>query len=146
MNGEQILASFGLGDLVVDEFFFTQIGVLALTGLFFLGALALCIMAMRAASSAKKSKNSAREFASSMQDIAAEMRQLTAQMERASYKGSSDNHTTTRDKQDSEAEVEILHDEDGQRNADTASDKALSKAKRAAIEPSALLRGFLRRR
>lgn len=136
MSLEQVLASFGLGGLVADEFFVTQIGVLTLTGILFAASLALCIMAMRAASAAKRARNEAQMTVASMQDMADEMRQLTAQVERASY-------TQNRAEQDGEAsEVgdEISLDAD-EKEIDLPAERRTNKTR-----PSALLRGFLSRR
>ena len=136
MNVEEVLASFGLGGLVADEFFFTQIGVLTLTGILFAMSLALCIMAMRAAFSAKRAQNEAQMSVSSMQDMAVEMRQLTAQVERAAY---AQNHDD-RDDEEADAADEISAD------ADTEERDPSSEDNSAGRKPSALLRGFLSRR
>ena len=136
MNVEEVLASFGLGGLVADEFFFTQIGILTLTGILFAGSLALCIMAMRAAFSAKRARNEAQLSVDSMQDLAVEMRQLTAQVERAAYAPSRDEDVD--DKLDAE-DVTSLDAEVEERNQESDDKAGLRK-------PSALLRGFLSRR
>jgi len=136
MNFEQVLASSGLGGLVADEFFVTQIGVLTLTGILFAASLALCIMAVRAASTAKRARNDAQMTVASMQDMADEMRQLTAQVERASYA----QNRAEQDDDASEAGNEISLDADDKEIDPPAEGK--SKKTR----PSALLRGFLSRR
>ena len=139
MNSEQVLASLGLVGQVADEMFVTQIGVLALTGLLFVASMALCIMAARAASSAKRTRDDVQGVAASMQDMKDEMRQLTAQIERASY---TSNRTETEDGvSDAPAtsgETRLAADEE---NIDPPSES--DGANRA---PSALFRGFLRRR
>lgn len=136
MNVEQVLASFGLGDLVADQFFFTQIGVLTLTGILFAASLALCIMAMRAAFTAKRARNEAQMTVASMQDMADEMRQLTAQVERASYA------QTRADQEDdtSENNAEVTLDAGENETDPPAADKTSKR------RPSALLRGLLSRR
>ncbi len=136
MSLEQVLASSGLGWLVADEFFITQIGVLTLSGIFFVASLALCIMAMRAASTAKRARNEAQMTVASMQDMADEMRQLTAQVERANYAQSHADHdddaTATGDKTSLDTD---------EKEIDPAAEGNARKAR-----PSALLRGFLSRR
>ena len=136
MNFEQVLASFGLGGLVADAFFVTQIGVLALTGILFAASLALCIMAMRAAFTAKRARNEAQMTVASMQDMAVEMRQLTAQVERANYA----QNRAGQDDYASEAGDQAVLDAD-EKEIDPPAEGKIRKTR-----PSALLRGFLSRR
>lgn len=136
MNFEQVIASFGLGGLVADEFFVTQIGVLTLTAILFAASLALCIMAARAASTAKRVRDDVQSSAASMQDMAVEMRQLTAQVERASYAQSHVDHEDDATEANDETSLDSYADET---NPPTEGNHKRSR-------PSALLRGFLSRR
>ena len=139
MDMDQVLASFGLGELVADEFFVTQVGVLTVTGVLFVASLSLCIMAMRAAASAKRARDDVEMTAAGMQDIAGEMRQLTAQVERASYaQNQVDAEAADTDKTDvDEASLQNAGVEDVTPDAD---DDARKKP------ASALFRGLMRRR
>lgn len=141
MSLDQVLASTGFGWLVADEFFVTQIGVLTLTGILFAASLALCIMAMRAAFTAKRARNEAQLTVASMQDMAVEMRQLTAQVERASY-------AQTHVEQDDEAsEAGDKAGDDASLGAnETETGPPADEGKTNKKRPSALLRGFLSRR
>lgn len=132
------------------EFFLTQIGVLGATLIAFAGSVVLCLQSFRAAASTQRALKAS-------QDLADEMRHLTAQMESAARRP----HRADAEYQSGAADADPWTDNYGSRaQAETAaisleaeersrpimSDQHLEAAKKAAIEPSALLRQRLRRR
>lgn len=132
------------------DFFLTQIGVLGATLFAFAGSVVLCLLSFRAAAATQRALRTA-------QDLADEMRHLTAQMEGAARRP----HRAEAELKDAGVHADSWTDDYGQRaryEADAMtpgaearsrpamSDQALEAAKKAAIEPSALLRQRHRRR
>jgi hypothetical protein len=137
--------SLGLENLAAADFFLTQMGVLTGTGLLFLCSLVACMMAFRAAGSARRSRIEAAAHYESAQSLAAEIRHMAAQAEFAARSPAERESYGDNSQADypEEAIVELSRDD----RADLAAgEAALEAAKRAAIEPSALLRGRRRRR
>ena len=143
MTVEQVVANLGLGGIVADQAFITQVGLLAGAGILFIAALALCVIAMRAASSAKQSRLEVQELSASMTEMAGEMRHLTAQVERAAYAQQQAEEQAEKQAEASaegeDAPASQTFDADEQVDAEEESEE-----KRAG--PSSLLRGFLSRR
>ena len=81
MTVESFLSMTGLGELVDQDFFAAQVGLLGGSVLFFILSLVLCIMAFRAAMAARNARGEAEDYFESAQDLAKEMRHLTAQVE-----------------------------------------------------------------
>ena len=142
MTVEQVVANLGLGGIVADQAVITQVGLLAGAGILFVAALALCIIAMRAASSAKQSRLEVQELSASMTEMAGEMRHLTAQVERAAY---AQQQAEEQAEKEAEAHLENEDAADGQSfDAEDQIEPEEEDEKRSG--PSALLRGFLSRR
>lgn len=141
MSVEGLFASLGLGELLTGDLFLTQMGVLGATAVLFLSSLALSVMSFRSASATQRALRSA-------EDLAAEMRHLTAQVEYSSRRHApaqdhGDEHVCGEGCGHAEERLDLTdHDRAEYANAEAS----LEAAKKAAIEPSALLRGRLRRR
>lgn len=150
MNIEAVLSALGVGGAMSGEFFLTQMGVLGVTAFAFAGSIVLCMLSFRAASSTQRALKTAEE-------LAAEVRHLTAQIETASrrparaeaetrdHAGESDPWTDNYGAR-AQSEASAISLEASDRAAPMLSDQALEAAKKAAIEPSALLRNRSRRR
>ncbi len=82
MTLETLLSSTGLGELIEQDFFIAQILLLGGSLLAFVLSLGVCLMAFRAASSARAARSDAEQFHQSAENLAAEVRSLTAQLER----------------------------------------------------------------
>ncbi len=134
MSLESLLAAIGV-DLAAFDFLLTQIGVLTGTGLLFLLSLVACMMAFRAAGSARRSRLDAEAHFRSAQTLATEIRHLTAQMETATRTAGPRDY----DKPTDYASVEIGAADNAGAELEAA-EAALEAAKRAATEPSDLLR------
>ncbi|MEQ1928931.1 MAG: hypothetical protein ABL957_00160 [Parvularculaceae bacterium] len=137
---EGLVSSLGLGELLTGDLFLTQVGVLTATAFLFLSSLVLSVMSFRSAASSHKALRAA-------QDLTAEMRHLTAQVE------SSARRPSTAPEHGDDSAHDYAAENHDRRSIDlTEDDRAeyaaadLEAAKKAAIEPSALLRGRLRRR
>lgn len=134
MSFEGLLAS--LGGFLSGELFVTQMGVLGATAFLFLSSLVFSVLAFRSAAASYRALREARNLAS-------EMRHLTAQVElSARPRSPAPDHDAAQDY----APQPSLELTDGDRAESGRADEHLELAKRAAIEPSALLRGRLRRR
>lgn len=129
MQWESALAALGLGELVADEAFVAQIGLMAASTILFLCSIVVCGMAFRAAGAARRARREAL-------DLAVEVRHLTAQVEKA---------TARRRSEPAETAGEFAGEAIGEAEA-SAPDPALEEAKQAATVPSALLSSFVRRR
>lgn len=139
MAVEEFLASLGLGGLLGEDVFAAQIGVLALTVIFLLCSLALCILTFRAAAAAGKARRESRDFA-------VEVRRLTAQVEK-SVSRRSEAARRSAEAFPEEAEIEFLTERDAGAAAfsdaghrDPAADRSLEEANKAATIPSVLLK------
>jgi hypothetical protein len=148
MSFEEFMALTGLEALLADGFFTTQLGILMITGLLFLASFAFCLLAMKSAGSARRMRREATALFEDMQSLAGEMRSMKESVsDPSSYRGV---RVGSRE-MTPEADVEIRHRREPRRRDETLElreeDRDLAAARRAAIEPSALLRrGFLRRR
>lgn len=127
MNWESALAALGLGELLADEAFTAQIGLMAVSTILFLCSIVVCGMAFRAAGTARRARREALE-------LAVEVRHLTAQVEKAAAR---------RRSEPAETAGEFA---EGSANEAASPDPALEEAKHAATVPSALLSSFVRRR
>lgn len=132
---ESAIAALGLGELVLDQARLAQIGLLAFSSFLFLCSIAVCGMAFRAASAAKRAQREAL-------DLAVEVRHLTVQVEKA---------TARRHGEPQEATGEMSAGDNsnavGAAAGESAEpDRTLEEAKKAATVPSALLRNLARRR
>lgn len=160
MNSEQLTIFAGFSELMQDGFFAAQFLTLAFTIVFFVGALALCLMSMRNAARMRRALGEADALRSSMADLTAEMRQLAVQTELAKQETEAsaasvrmaaeearayvESHAEAREAVEDAAPAEAA--EEAAAIDQPAEDRTLSDAKRAAAEPSALLRGLIRRR
>jgi|GEM_PF-4549044 len=81
MTAENFLSMVGLGQLVDQDFFIVQVGLLGGSVIFFFLSLVLCIMAFRATMAARNARNESEAYFESAQDLAKEVRHLTAQVE-----------------------------------------------------------------
>lgn len=128
-----------LGSLLSGDLFITQMGVLGATAFFFLSSLVLSVLSFRSAAASHSALREAK-------DLASEMRHLTAQVElSARPRAASSDQDEARDYASvdrHEASIDLTDDD----RADGRAVQHLEAAKKAAIEPSALLRGRLRRR
>lgn len=127
MEWESALAALGLGELVADEAFAAQIGLMAVSTILFLCSIVVCGMAFRAAGAARRARREAL-------DLAVEVRHLTAQVEKATARRRSELAETASEFAEEKAEESA------------SPDPALEEAKQAATVPSALLSSFVRRR
>jgi hypothetical protein len=82
MAGEDTFSLFGAGGLFSNGVFLGQLGLFALTLLLFAGSLALCLMAMRAASSARQAHGAAIDLHASVERQASQMQLLGSDVER----------------------------------------------------------------
>lgn len=123
MRLDELIARVGRGEVIADDVFYFQIGLLTLVVLFFLASLVLCVMSVRAAGGARSALKRADE-------LAAEMRHLTAQVELSTKRAA-----TIRS---SEATDNATTDKEG------AADRSLEAAKEAATVPTSLVRGRFR--
>ncbi len=149
MTAEQNFTLFGAGGLFSDGVFLSQLGLFGLTLILFAGSLALCLMAMRAASSARHAHGAAADLHASVerqssqmqllgsdleklaQDLSARQEDLTAQL---SAPGSA--RTSQTDASFESSNEPVRRSFDNQTNeADEEPEK-----------PSSLFRGLLRRR
>jgi hypothetical protein len=132
------------------EFVLAQIGVLGAMAVAFAGSLVLCLLSFRAAAATRRALKSA-------QDLADEMRHLTAQMEsatRRAHRAETEFRTapaeadpwTDKYGERAQAEADAISGDYQDRARPVMSDQHLEAAKKAAIEPSALLRHRARRR
>ena len=161
MGFEGILAFLGLGDLVVDDFFAVQIGVLFLTALLFLGSFILCLQAFRAAGAARRAVSEISDDMSAVAKMTSEARQLSDRINDAISRQedqaaryldeAADAEPLEVDTRDNEPPAEVM----GLGESDEAApeeeqslrtENPLEAAKRSATVPSALLKGFIRRR
>ena len=130
------VAVVGLAGLVVDGFLASQAGMLALSALLLLFSVIFCLSAWRSAGSARKARREINVAYAKVQSLATEVQALSAKVShKAGYALEEDPAERRRRKRESTLE---FTDEDG--------DEKLEAAKKAAIEPSALLTGFIRRR
>ena len=136
---EGFVSALGLGEMLAGDLFMTQIGVLAATAFLFLGSLALSVLSFRSAAASRRALGHAH-------DLASEMRQLTAQIELSARAPSSapDRYEGTAEHAGGALHSIDLTENDRAEHAHA--ETRLEAAKKAAIEPSALLRGRLRRR
>jgi hypothetical protein len=142
MSVEGFLSAIGLGDLLAADFFLTQIGLLTGAGLLFLCSLVACLLAFRAAGSAQRARIQAETQFRSAQSLASEIRHLTAQIELAAKRPATADAGYAAALDLGEEAMATRADHAGLE----AGDAALEAAKKAATEPSALLRGRRRRR
>ncbi len=77
------LSTISLKDVINEDFVAANVGLFGVNILFFVLCLALCVMAFRAASMARRSHQFAEEERAAAADLAAEMRRLTAQVEQS---------------------------------------------------------------
>ncbi len=82
MTLESLLSSTGLGELVDQDFFVAQVMLLAGSLVAFVFSFGLCVIAFRAAATARNARRDAEQFHQSAENLAAEVRSLTAQLER----------------------------------------------------------------
>lgn len=158
MPVEQILASIGLGDLVIEDFFLVQVGVLAATIILLVVSLIFVLMAFKAARSAKGLESGIEDQFHAIKSLAAEMHELHDQTLR------NVNDYTTEPAQDRcniedrdkikvgasqttpEAEIEVIADLKEAPNNTEETDANLSAARDGVSVPSALLRGLFRKK
>ncbi|MGE0408505.1 MAG: hypothetical protein AB7P23_04485 [Amphiplicatus sp.] len=148
MDLQGFLSALGLGDLVAKDFFALQLGAMTLTFLLFLGSLALCVLAFRAAGGASRARRGAETQQRAAQDLAVEIRHLAAQIERSKNRRAAVSAPFSPVKMSAaettaEAEIEVLRAPDAQ--TPEGGDPALDEARRAASVPSALLGAGARR-
>jgi hypothetical protein len=130
-----------LGEFLTGNLFLSQMGVLGATALMFVSSLVLCVMSFRSAGASRRAMRSAEE-------LAREVRHLTAQIEQTKRRPATAHGL--REAEETSIEVDSHGEEisldDGDRAEIEAHETRLEAAKKSAIEPSALLRGRLRRR
>jgi len=123
MRLDELIARVGRGEMIADDVFYFQIGLLTLVVLFFLASLVLCVMSVRAAGGARSALKRADE-------LAAEMRHLTAQVELSTKRA---------------AAVRPLGEQDAAAiGPDGSADRSLEAAKEAVTVPTSLVRGRFR--
>ena len=162
MSFDQFIAAFGLGDLVVEDFFLVQIGVLSGTALLLLVALIFVFLTFKAARGAKRAESEAQQHFATVQNLVAEMRdlhqkserqiedfQLAAQDAQVAQLGTNGGVRVSASETTPEAEIDVLTEETceiPQGETSEATEKDLASARDAASIPSALLSSLLRRK
>ncbi len=161
MGSQEFLSFLGLGDLIADDFFAMQIGVLFLTTLLFLGSFILCLQAFRAAGAARRAMSEITDDMSAVAKMTSEARQLSDRIDDAISRQEDQAARYLDEAADAEpmdaqtrddtppAEVMELGESDEaplEKEQNLRAENPLEAAKRAATVPSALLKGILRRR
>lgn len=157
MTVEDNFSTFGAGGLLSNEFFIAQVGLFAVTVLLFAGAVALCMMAMRTAGSARRTQEEARALFASLESQTAGLSALSDKMERASADFAERHEAFTAQMENQMRLQETAPEPPKERQEgpvvrkfdhveDHASLQAEDEAEEADERPSALLRGLFRRR
>ncbi|MEO1137082.1 MAG: hypothetical protein AAFW68_10830 [Pseudomonadota bacterium] len=84
MTVEDNLSLFGSNGFFSNEFLIGQLGLFTITILLFVSSIALCVMAMRSAASARRMQNEASDLFAAQERQVAELRAMSADVERAS--------------------------------------------------------------
>lgn len=84
MTVEDNLSLFGSNGFFSNEFLMGQLGLFAMTILLFVASIALCVMAMRSAASARRTQAEMSDLFAAQERQVAEMRALGADVEQAS--------------------------------------------------------------
>jgi len=162
MQLDQFLASVGLGNLVIEDFFLVQVGVLTATIILLIVALIFVSMAFKAARSAQSAQFDSEKQFSAMQGLVSEMKGLQTDIERQREdfeKNTASLFSSLQEPDDIEINTPPSNTDftnetsDGGTQCDIEecddtgnSEASLSAARDAASLPSALLRGLLRRK
>ncbi len=150
MGYEQVLAGLRLSEFSTREIFIGQVGISFLTLLMFFAAIALCVQAFRAIGAAKEVQADVDGKLRSIQELASEVRHLTAQVEKASVRVTPAPAPTL----DPEVTPSVAGAMDtGLESSEPVEEESpeqprqtLDAAKRAATEPVAILRSFMRQK
>ena len=149
MAGEDTFSLFGAAGLFSDGMFLGQLGLFALTLLLFAGSLALCLMAMRAASSARQAHGAAIDLHASIERQTSQMQLLGSDIEKiAQDLTARQNEMAARFTAPAAGQAPQTGaafespSEPVRRSFDNQSDEVESESKK----PSSLFRGLLRRR
>ncbi len=154
MTVDDKFSLFGAGGLFSDGFFLGQLGVFALTLLLFAGAVALCVMAMRAAATARQAHSAALDLHASVERQASQMQLLSADVERvARDMAARQDEMTAHYRAASPRTEETLQSETAVPAANKPVRRAFANAgvdlesdEPEVKRPTGLLRGLLRRR
>ncbi len=154
MDKSELAALFSLDAIMASGFTPVEAGVIAVMIIFAVTSLALCIFAMKAAGAAKKARNEAGALLASAEQLAADMRSMSDKVERTAQ-----DFARSEPRRAASEEKPLRAPAPPRREAlsfadpvielgpeDEAKGRALEGARKAASEPSALLRGLIRRR
>ncbi len=151
MTVEDNFSLFGAGGLFTDGFFLGQLGVLALALLLFAGSLALCLMALRAASSARQAHGATLDLHASIERQSSQMQLLGADVERIAQDMAARQQEMTAQhhavpQADQHAPQTGAESESNKEPVRRAFDRAEAEPEAESAIPKSLLRGLLRRR